>query len=146
MTSSIMFHQMRKCRFAWVPALCVSSTIGFLSVTASAATPVPVEVWRGGDDGLTSSLADAVEKAFNSSSDFALSTGKKRGTIVVTIPTNVDWTKTFGRVKVIYRVTFDSADGKRLGARSGSCWESALQKCARQIVREATKISGGARR
>jgi len=100
---------------------------------------VLVEVWRGGDDGLTRRLTDTAERAFKSSSRFVSSYGKKPGTLVVTIPTNVRWEKKSGRLKVIYKVTFDSADDKRLGARSGSCWETSLEKCAGQIVSEATR-------
>ena len=54
---------------------------------AESARATLVEVWCGGDDGLTLRLRDALENAFKSSPAFALSTGKKPGTLIVTIPT-----------------------------------------------------------
>jgi hypothetical protein len=49
----------------------------------------PVEVWSGGDDGLTQRLKASIEKEFESSPDFQMSEGKKPGTLIVTIPSNV---------------------------------------------------------
>jgi hypothetical protein len=99
-----------------------------------------VEVWCVGDDGLTHGLRDALENAFKSSSDFQLSSGKKPGTLVVTIPTNVDWKQAKQadkRTKVLYRVEFASADDKTISESTGSCWDDALSKCASKIVKEA---------
>jgi hypothetical protein len=60
---------------------------------AGPAKPTPVEVWTGGDDGLTQGLRFAIENKFKSSSDFVLSLGKKAGTLIVTIPMHVAWRK-----------------------------------------------------
>ena len=55
------------------------------SMEAGSAKPMLVQVWCGGDDGLTLRLRDAVENAFKASSAFALSSGKRPGTLIVTI-------------------------------------------------------------
>ena len=70
------------------------------------ANPTPIEVWRGGDDGLTARLQDQLESGFKSSSDFIVSSGKKPGTLFVTIPTNVAWKQVSGRTKVSYTVEY----------------------------------------
>lgn len=96
----------------------------------------PVEVWGGGDDALTARLRNALEDAFRSSADFHLSSGKKPGTLVITLPSNVEWKQVGGRTQVLYTAEFAS-DGQNLGGSKGSCWDDALAKCAAQIVKDA---------
>jgi len=96
----------------------------------------PVEVWGGGDDALTVKLRDALEEAFRSSADFHLSSGKKPGTLVITLPSNIGWKQVGGRTQVLYTADFAS-DGQNLGGSKGSCWDDALPKCAAQIVKDA---------
>jgi len=96
-----------------------------------------VEVWCGGDDGLTTKLRDTLENAFKSSSDFRLSAGEKPGTLTVTIPSNVEWKLVGKRTQVLYTVKFSSADNRHLGSSAGSCWEDSLSKCASKIIRDA---------
>ena len=72
---------------------------------------------------------------------FALSSGGKAGTLVVTIPTNVDWRQVGKRTQVLYTVEFSSTEGRNLGVRKGSCWEDELEKCAAQIVQDAKKAA-----
>ncbi|MBZ5552407.1 MAG: hypothetical protein LAO21_06780 [Acidobacteriia bacterium] len=96
-----------------------------------------VEVWSGGDDGLTLRLKDTLEKAFKSSSAFALSSGKKPGTLIVTIPTHVGWKQKGKRTQVLYTVEFTSVDNQPLGTSTGSCWDDALTKCAARVVKDA---------
>jgi hypothetical protein len=99
--------------------------------------PTLVEVWKGGDDGLTNRLADALEIAFRASPNFKLSFGKNEGTLVVTIPTNLEWKQIAGRTKALFAIEFSSTDGRPLGRSQGSCWDNELQKCASQVVRDA---------
>jgi len=107
------------------------------AVNAASAEPVLVEVWCGSDDGLTLRLRDTLEGAFKSSPDFALSNGGKPGTLVVTIPTNVRWKQIGKQTQVYYAVKFSSADNRKIGTSTGSCWDGDLQKCAARIVRNA---------
>jgi hypothetical protein len=113
--------------------------------------PTPVEVWRGGDDGLTLRLADAVVKAFKASPDFELSTGKRPGTLIVLIPTHVNWKRLgwrpFGRrTQIFYTVEFKMIVqlGERVGSIDsvrtvrGSCRDDRMADCASEIVKSAS--------
>ena len=97
---------------------------------------VPVEVWTGGDDGLTQRLAEAVRNEFRQSSRFALVSGPAPESLRVTIPTHVGWEQRGGRLRVSYELRL-SRDGRNLGERSGACWENDLRTCARLIVADA---------
>ena len=120
-----------------------------MKATSAKPTPTPVEVWCVGDDGLTIKLRDALEDAFKSSSVFRLSSGKKPGTLVVTIPSNVAWNRAGKRTRVSYKAEFTLIDNSSLGGSAGSCWDDTLTKCATQIVRDAKvaarRVSGGRR-
>ena len=96
-----------------------------------------VEVWCGGDDNLTRGVCIAVEKALESSEHFAWNTDAKKGTLVVRIPTNVDWKELNQRTRVFYKVEFTSSEGKKISKHKGSCWEDDLAICTSQIVKEA---------
>lgn len=115
--------------------------IALWSIVASASQPTFVEVWHGGDDGLTLRLVDKLEDLFQSSSEFVLSSGKKPETIVVTIPTHVQWKKIGRRIKVTYDVEFTSPDNQRIGSSSGSCWENRLKQCAVYIVQDTKRVA-----
>ena len=113
-----------------------------LTMTASAAhaestKPRLIEVWHLGDDALSQGLFLTVENAFKHSPDFTLSSGRKAGTLLVTIPTHVDWRRDGKRTRVLYTVEFSSIEGRNLGVRKGSCWDNELEKCA-DIVKDAT--------
>jgi hypothetical protein len=107
------------------------------ATSPSSAKPTPVEVWRGGDDGLTSRFADALEAAFRGAPEFSLSSGKVPGTLVVTIPTNLTWRKVGDRTEVTYSVEFTGAPGQPLGSSRGNCLEDRLQDCAARVLRDA---------
>lgn len=104
---------------------------------AEADKRILVEVWSGGDDGLTQRLRDALESAFKASKDFNLSSGKKPGTLVVTISTHVAWKQIGARNQVLYTVGFASTDDHKIGTSTGSCWDDALAKGAAQIMKDA---------
>ena len=106
-------------------------------MNASDGNPIPVEVWRGGDDGLTLRLADALENAFTASPYFILSSGRKKGTLVVKIPTHVGCRQIGKRTRVLYKVEFAAADDQNVGGSAGSCWEDAITQCAAQVVKDA---------
>lgn len=121
--------------------LVILSAISAISLAgaagASDAAPphrIPVEVWSGGDDGLTQRLRDAMERAFQASPDFAMSFGKRPGTLVVTIPTHVKWQNVGDRMLVRYTLEFSSASGQRLASREGHCWDDEYPKCAARIL------------
>jgi hypothetical protein len=108
---------------------------------AAQAKPTVVEVWTGGDDSLTQHLRYEVENKFKSSSDFVLSTGKKPGTLIVTIPTHVERAQNGTRTHVRYKVEFSSSDDVGIGKSSGSCWDDNFAACAAQIYRGAQRAA-----
>lgn len=116
---------------------------GLAAPTAAKKKPTLVEVWCVGDDALTVRVRDILEGAFRASRDFRLSYGGKPGTLLVTIPSNVEWRDIGKRTRVLYSVSFTSVDGRSLGNRHGSCWEDRLSVCATQIIDDAR---GAARR
>jgi hypothetical protein len=116
--------------------------VAFLVQNAPGAEPerphkTPVEVWSGGDDGLTQRLKASIEKEFGSSSDFQMSVGKKPGTLIVTIPSNVMWREKSGRTQALYAIDFTSDSGRNLGTSKGKCWDDDLARCAVRIVAAA---------
>jgi hypothetical protein len=95
----------------------------------------PVEVWTGGDDGLTQRLADAIEAKLQTSSRFALtSAGTVPNALKIIIPTHVGWREVAGKTRVSYQLGLER-DGRRISARGGECWETELELCAQQVVR-----------
>lgn len=103
----------------------------------------PVELWTGGDDGLTQRFADAIRHALNSSPVFFSSSGKKPGSLIVFIPTHVASVKKAGRITIQYTVLFSSVADRELGSSKGTCQSSdaALTKCAVQVVKEAEMVA-----
>ncbi len=116
---------------------CVASVAIAACATSPLAEPIPVEVWRGGDDGLTSRFADAVETAFRGAPQFALSSGKKPGTLIVTIPSNVGWRQIGNRTQILYSVEFTGLTGALHKRETGSCWEDQLSMCAAKVLVDA---------
>jgi hypothetical protein len=111
------------------------------AVQADSGKTTLVEVWSRGDDGLTMRLRASLESAFKSSSAFSLSSGKKPGTLIVTIPTNVGWRQVSKRTKVLYTVDFASVENQHLGISKGGCWDDALSKCTDKIVKDAIAVT-----
>jgi hypothetical protein len=125
---------MKNIRGFFFGLLVSGATCGADSVSAK---PTLVEFWHTGDDGLSQRLAEKVESAFKRSHDFMLSSGKKPGTLVVTIPTNVEWKQVGKRTRVLYRVEFSAVDNKTTSKAAGFCWDDNLQECAAQVLRNA---------
>jgi len=97
-----------------------------------------VDVRKGGDDGLTSRLAAALEDGFRRSPDFVLADRADENMLIVTIPTNVDWTRTGNRSKVSSKIEFSSSRTNLiLGTSSVACWDDELSKCASRVVKDA---------
>jgi|ERR1043165_697316 hypothetical protein len=100
-------------------------------------TPTLVEVWCGGDDNLTQGVCRALDREVASTPEFISSYGEKPGTLIVRIPTNVNWKENREGTTVFYIVEFKSTTGKKLATKKGSCSENDLKTCATQIVRQA---------
>lgn len=128
-------------RSAWTSCVVIIASFFYAAapnLRAAPALPIPVEVWHVGDYVYTLGLTYALESAFRSSPDFVASQGKRLGTLVVTIPTNLTWKRRWlGRTTVFYKIEFTSVDGQDLGIIKGSCSKSAFAKCAAKVVAEA---------
>jgi hypothetical protein len=125
--------------FVRLSALSIAASVGILLCASGAdvTTPIPIEFCHVGDDALSQKLAAAIKAEFQRSPDFRLTGGGGARTLVVTIPRNVEWEKIGKRIRATYNVRFSSADGTEIGTEKGPCWESALPRCAAQIVVEA---------
>jgi hypothetical protein len=111
------------------------STISGGESSGSARTPF--EIWRGGDDGLTIRFTEALEAALLASPTFVARTGRKPGTLIVTIPSNVAWKKIGKRRRITYQVTYSDTADRVLDEASGQCWEDELEQCVAPLVKRA---------
>ena len=121
---------------AFVVLLCLSMQASDRTLRDIPAKPTPVAVLCNGDDGLTARLCDAVKQVFNRSPDLTQDIARRPRVLRVVIPTNVDWKKVDGRVKVFYRIELSLSDKLNLGVSDGSCWDNRLNDCAQQILVE----------
>jgi hypothetical protein len=125
----------------------------FCGCRTNVSTPIAVEFWYTGDDGLSQKLTVAVETAFRQSADFRLTsidTGGRR--LVVWSMRNVESEPVGERIKATCSVRFASLEdnasrnpslqrrlelSREISTRRVSCWESELSNCAAQIVNDA---------
>ena len=108
--------------------------------TVHPGAPRPVQVWRGGDDGLTMRFAAALEEAFKASPLFGGQAEESR-TLVATIPTNLRWRDVGGRTRFGYHVVFSDHAKRRVGESRGVCWEDRVSECAARVRTDAERIS-----
>ena len=145
MSVIVIFRQLRQLRsYADVVMAKMMRVFSALLIVVSSTASIGgtgkrtlVEFWHTGDDGLSQRLADQVERGFERSSDFTLSTGRQSGTLIVRIPTNVDWKQVGKRTRVLYLVEFASADNEIASKTKGACWDDNLSECADKILKAA---------
>ena len=100
---------------------------------------VPVELWTGGDDGLTQRFADSVLTAISESRDFSAAHANE-GALVMRIPTHVYWSEVRGKINFSVVVIMTDNHSKYLGVSTGSCWEEAMKSCAEHVLSDARNI------
>ena len=125
----------------------------------------PVILITGGDDGLTSRLADTLVKAFRSSQNFTTDgICEKPETLLVTIPTHLKWEEIGEKIKVYYIIKISSIynETPSIGATSacsenllhaasrngaadlsistGSCFENDMSECVNKIIKDANAV------
>jgi hypothetical protein len=135
----------------WVPSMAAFTCLTLSAWCADRRTPIPIELWHGGDGSLNQKLGVAVEKAFRRSPDFRL-TAVGEGRRLMVMMRNLEWEIVSKRTKVTYTVQFSSLNdnasanpdlqqrvalAKEISMQTGSCWAGTLAKCAAQIVNEA---------
>jgi hypothetical protein len=110
--------------------------------TAAAQSPVPVEIRRGGDDGLTQRFADALETGIGRSGTFTMASGVSHPPfLVLNIPSHLEWTRVGDRVRARFQVEFRRGDSSLLGSSSGDCRETQLEICAARVLNDARRIA-----
>jgi hypothetical protein len=110
------------------------------SQTNAGAHRVAVEVWRGGDDGLTIRFGEALEAALNGSPVFfAVSITTPEATRL-TIEHNL---RSLGRgdnAKAAFLITLSTRDRVLMGAIPGQCRQRALESCAARVISRAEEL------
>ena len=109
----------------------------FATALAHDTEKVPVELWTGGDDGLTQKFAGSLHNAVAASSTLE-NTGVGHGALRMEIPTHLYWKKAQERTHFQYVVILVDAHGRYVGSSIGGCWESDMDNCATRVVADAS--------
>jgi hypothetical protein len=94
----------------------------------------PVVVELTGDDGLTQKLSDALRKALGTHPRLRVAAATDQRVVTIESDTNVGWDKLDGRAVLIYTIYVHSAE-ERGEPVTGVCFESAMTKCVKDILR-----------
>jgi len=88
-------------------SVCLTVAVLFCGCATSVSTPIAVEYWHTGDDGLSQHLQVAVETAFRQSADFRLTHVDTSGRrLVVRNMSNLEWEPIGERIKATCTVKF----------------------------------------
>jgi hypothetical protein len=98
-------------------------------IASPALAATPVELWKGGDDGLTNHAYDVLEKAFGGATDFSLARSGE-GVLKVAITNHLRSDTTF-RVTAPYEI---SRAGAAPLVGEATCTETTLPVCADKIL------------
>ena len=93
-----------------------------------------VTVRCNADDGLSLRLRDEIQHAFRRSRDFKLTDTAGDGILLVSIPSNVDWTESKGKTTAHYVLNLQ--DDHTTAKLTGVCRENELSKCGSAIVKD----------
>ncbi len=116
---------------AWICAL------GLTAAAGPVLAAVPVELWRGGDDGLTNRAFDALEKAFGDATDFNPARPGE-GVVKVTITDHLAWRQDGDVLRATAPYEISRAGAAPLVGKA-TCTETTLPVCADKIVRATRK-------
>jgi hypothetical protein len=97
--------------------------------------PVPVEMWRTGDDALTQWFWRDVVSAFDKTDSFTHYGSHNDETLVVTLTENVDWKIFDGKQMIEYVIKFEYRSSTLL--TRGQCWEDRLSDCTNKVIGDA---------
>jgi hypothetical protein len=131
----------------WLPLVGLATLTACAHSVAASAPPaeVPgptrlVEVWRGGDDGLTIRLAEAVEESLFSSAELKSSSGQLPGTLYVNVP-SAKWKEMRGRTRVMVDIVLSEPADRPVATVAVRCWDGALSDCAKQVREKVLALS-----
>jgi hypothetical protein len=128
--------RIRGCVVIFVAFLTLTSLPSARAVLAQKRSQTIIELWRTGDDGVTLRFADGFEADLQSAG-FVLAPGgqaRTANTLVVEIPTNLDFEPIGRRHRVRFRLEFAAPSGQAMGKSRGSCWEDELALCIKRAV------------
>ncbi len=111
-----------------VAILAWACLVGFAAAPPAMAA-VSVEVWRGGDDGLTNRAFDALEKAFGDAKDFSLARAGE-GVVKVEITHHL---RSDAKRHVTAPYAISRAEAAPLVGKA-TCTETTLPVCADKIL------------
>ena len=131
---------------AWGAALLAAPFAMTFGLAAVHAAPVPVEIRRTGDDGLTVRFADALEAGIRGSDAFAIANANGPQHIVFQIPGHLEWRSLGDRTRISFNVEFRRNNHHLLGRSRGSCWDTELDVCVARVLRDARSIRRNALR
>jgi hypothetical protein len=116
----------------------LSGQLALPSLATDATHQWRVELWIGGDDGLTQRFADALKAELQRSADFtSTKVANTAFDVKMLIPSHVKWAKTERGVTVFPVVIFIGADGRFLEASTPECMEASLNVCAGRVLSDA---------
>jgi len=116
------------------------NVVGCTKNLSSDSKKIPVMLFVGGDDSLTLKLANALEKEFGSSKNFTINNDETPETLIVTIPTHLEWKKIEERIRAYYIIKFSSVYNQILLISAGSCFEDDMLECVNKIIKDANVI------
>jgi hypothetical protein len=101
---------------------------------------IPIELWRGGDDGYTLRLGEALEKALGESGVFLPIVMHDPTAMHLVIETNLRPVESGDNPKAQYVVILEPSHGPPLGAIHGKCRGSEFDRCAHSVVASAERM------
>ncbi len=110
-------------------------TLAACVTNISAAAPIPIEVWRVGDDGLTVRLADALQNEVERNKQFVRATALDPQRIVIKINRNVAWASDGDRDSLQYDISVLKNDIVIADDIRGECLVDRLASCSKVVMR-----------
>src|ERR1700730_7845316 len=117
-------RMVRRCVVIFVTFLTLTSSAFSRSLLVQERSQTIIELWRTGDDGVTLRFTDGFEADLQSAG-FVLAIGgqaRTANTLVVEIPTNLDFEPIGRRYRVKFTLEFAAPSGQLIGKSKGSCW------------------------
>ena len=116
----------------------------FLGPVMAAITAIPVEVWTAAEhSGQAQKLQVAIERAFQDSALFTLSSEERPGTLYVTFPLQMDSRDKGGRTEITVSVGIAHAPPNAPEEIVGQvkCWDDDMSACGLGAVALAAKLA-----
>lgn len=110
-----------------------------LQLVGIAAIAIPVLVTSQAEEKMARRLASEVVKAIEGDVRFTLSQQRSSGSLDISLPARVGWSRRLDWTEISYQARLISPDG-RTRVVAGRCWNWNLKACARQIVDGAAQF------